>query len=247
MHNAAFRALGIDAVYVPLQVETAELRPVIRALALAGGGGNVTVPHKEHAAGALDRPSARAAGLQACNTFWADAGLVAGDNTDVDGILDALDHLDAPPTGWLIAGTGGAARAAVAAAISRNVAVAIRSRDQGRRSTFEAWLRSRGGRVTSPGECDVLINATPLGLHGGDHLPLALEEAPHAQVALDLVYARGETAWIRQMRHEGLRAEDGRLMLVAQGAAAFRCWFPEEDPPIEVMRAAVNRALLESR
>jgi shikimate dehydrogenase len=87
MHNAAFRALGIDAVYVPLRVEPAELRLVIRALALAGGGGNVTVPHKEHAAGALDRPSPRAAGLQACNTFWGEGGLVAGENTAFDGSL----------------------------------------------------------------------------------------------------------------------------------------------------------------
>jgi len=247
MHNAAFRALGLDAVYVPLKVEATELGSVMRALALGGGGGNVTVPHKEQAALALDRPSARAAGLKACNTFWGEGGFVAGENTDVDGILDALDHLDTPRTAWLIAGTGGAARAAVAAAIIRGVAVAVRSRDPARRSTFEAWVRSQGGRVTAPGECDALINATPLGLHGGDHLPLALEEAPHAQVALDMVYARGETVWIRQMRHEGLRAEDGRLMLVAQGAAAFRCWFPDEDPPVEVMRAAVNRALLEPR
>ena len=58
-----------------------------------------------------------------------------------------------------------------------------------------------------------------------------------------MVYARAETAWVREMRQDGLRAADGRVMLVAQGAAAFRRWFPEEDPPTEVMRAAVNEAL----
>ena len=58
-----------------------------------------------------------------------------------------------------------------------------------------------------------------------------------------MVYHRGETAWVRQMRQEGLRAIDGRAMLVSQGAAAFRRWFPDEDPPVEVMRAAVNDAL----
>jgi shikimate dehydrogenase len=219
----------------------------MRSLALGGGGGNVTVPHKESAATTVDRPSARTAGLGACNTFWGEGGFMAGENTDVEGILDALDHLEAPRTAWLIAGTGGAARAAVAAAMARGAAVGIRSRDSARRSAFEGWVQAQGGRVTSPDACDVLINATPLGLHGGDHLPLALEEAPHAQVALDMVYARGETPWIRQMRLEGLRAEDGRLMLVAQGAAAFRCWFADEDPPVEVMRAAVNRVLNEPR
>ena len=74
-------------------------------------------------------------------------------------------------------------------------------------------------------------------------MPLALDEAPGAQVAFDMVYHRGETPWIRLMRQEGLRAADGRAMLVAQGAAAFRRWFPDEDPPTEVMRAAVHDAL----
>jgi shikimate dehydrogenase len=247
MHNAAFQALGLDAAYVPIRVEASDLGAVIRSLALSGGGGNVTIPHKEQAAAALDRPSPRVATLQACNTFWGHDGHVAGENTDVEGILDALDHLDAPSTAWLIAGTGGAARAAVAAAMARGVAVGVRSRHPERRSAFEAWVRGQGGTVVPAADCEVLINATPLGLHGGDHLPLALEEAPRAQVALDMVYARGETAWVRQVRHEGLRAADGRLMLVAQGAAAFRCWFPDEDPPVEVMRAAVNRALHEPR
>jgi shikimate 5-dehydrogenase len=58
-----------------------------------------------------------------------------------------------------------------------------------------------------------------------------------------MVYHRGQTAWVRLMQQEGLRASDGRLMLVAQGAAAFRRWFPDEDPPVEVMTAAVNDAL----
>jgi shikimate dehydrogenase len=91
--------------------------------------------------------------------------------------------------------------------------------------------------------CEVLINTTPLGLQAGDHLPLALDEAPHALVAFDMVYHRGETAWVRLMRQEGLRAADGRAMLVAQGVAAFQHWFPEEDAPTEVMRAVVNDAL----
>ena len=93
-------------------------------------------------------------------------------------------------------------------------------------------------------ECKVLINATPLGLHPGDHLPLAPTRRPRAIVALDLVYAPRRNRLVsRLMRRSGLRAADGREMLVAQGAAAFRRWFPEEDPPIEVMRAAVEDAL----
>ena len=243
MQNAAFRALGLDAVYVALRTSAEKLPGLMGALAAAGGGGNVTVPHKEGAAGVVERPSARVQSLGACNTFWGADGAVQGENTDVDGVAVALDQLNAPASRWLIAGTGGAARAVVAAAVSRGAAVAIRSRDATRRVGFERWAEALGATLASPLSCEVLINTTPLGLHAGDHLPIAVEEAPGARVALDLVYARGETAWVRMMRQEGLRAADGRAMLVAQGAAAFRSWFPEEDPPVDVMRAAVTDAL----
>ncbi len=247
MHNAAFHALGLEAVYVPLRAAAAEVPLLLRALARAGGGGNVTVPHKETAAGAVEQATVRVQRLGACNTFWGDDSGVHGDNTDVDGVLEALAALEAPATGWLIAGTGGGARAAVAAAVSRGAGVAIRSRDAVRRRAFEAWCQGQGARLVPPEGCEVLINSTPLGLKPGDHLPLAHDDAPLAQVAFDMVYGRGETPWVRLMRQEGLRTADGRVMLVAQGAAAFRRWFPEEDPPVEVMRAAVNDALREPR
>jgi shikimate dehydrogenase len=243
MHNAAFHALGLDAVYVALRSQATDVPALIRALARAGGGGNVTVPHKEVAAAAVTRPSALVSSLGACNSFWGANGEIHGDNTDVEGLLVALAGLEAPATGWLIAGTGGGSRAAVAAAVQRGARVAVRSRDHGRRQAFEGWAKGQGAALMPAGECEVLINATPLGLRAGDHLPLALEEAPHAQVAFDMVYGRGETAWVRLMRQEGLRTADGRAMLVAQGAAAFRRWFPDEHPPTEVMRAAVNEAL----
>ena len=247
MHNAAFHALGLEAVYVPLAATAAEVPALLRALARAGGGGNVTVPHKEAAAGAVEQATVRVQRLGACNTFWGEGGALHGDNTDVDGVLEALTALEAPATGWLIAGTGGGARAAVAAAVARGAGVAIRSRDAGRRQAFEAWCRGQGAHLMAHEACEVLLNTTPLGLRPGDHLPLAHEDAPRAQVAFDMVYGRGETPWVRLMRQEGLRAADGRVMLVAQGAAAFRRWFPDEDPPVEVMRAAVNDALRESR
>jgi shikimate dehydrogenase len=243
MQNAAFRALGLDAVYVALRTQPTQVAELIRALCFAGGGGNVTVPHKESAATAVDHPSARVQALGACNTFWARDGGSAGENTDVFGILDALARLEAPSSAWLVAGTGGGARAAIAAAVACGAGVAIRSRESGRRQSFEEWARAQGAAIVAPTACEVLINATPLGLKAGDHLPLALEEAPHAQVAFDMVYHQGETAWVRLMRQEGLRAADGRSMLVAQGVAAFQNWFPEEDAPAEVMRAAVEHAL----
>jgi shikimate dehydrogenase len=97
-------------------------------------------------------------------------------------------------------------------------------------------------RVVQPAGCTVVINTTPLGLASTDPLPLDRPPAS-AAVALDMVYAGGETHWVRAMRRAGLRAADGRTMLVAQGAAALECWFPGVRAPVEVMRAAVDARL----
>jgi shikimate dehydrogenase len=94
-----------------------------------------------------------------------------------------------------------------------------------------------------PVEVDVAINATPLGLAGHDPLPIDVNHVPGIQKALDLVYAPGETRWVHALRERGIAAMDGREMLVQQGAAAFVRFFPNHAAPVEVMRAAVNRAL----
>jgi shikimate dehydrogenase len=243
MHNAAFHALGLEAVYVPLRCRPEDVGPLMSGLARAGGGGNVTVPHKEIAARTAGRLEPRAALLGACNTFWADDGCAAGDNTDVAGLLDAIDRLAPPQRPWLVVGTGGSARAVVGAARERGVALAVRSRAPERAHRFTAWAASLGIAAAEANDCGVLINATPLGLSSDDPAPLPVELAPAAEVALDLVYAPGETRWVRALRARGLRAADGRAMLVGQGAAAFERWFPRVKPPRDIMRAAVDAAL----
>jgi shikimate dehydrogenase len=243
MQNAAFRALGLKAVYVPIPCSAEDVPFLIRALTAAGGGGNVTVPHKEVAARAVGRCLDLAQTVGACNTFWGNDGTSVGDNTDVHGVREALRQLDAPDAPWLIAGTGGAARAAVIAARDAGVAVAVSSRDPDRQRAFESWITSHDVSIASAKDCGVAINSTPLGLKTGDPLPIAVDAAPGLEVALDMVYAAGETAWVRSMRPRVRNAADGRAMLVAQGAAAFQCWFPKQHAPVEVMRAAVNAAL----
>lgn len=243
MQNAAFRALGLRAVYVPFRCSPADLPPLIRAVARAGGGGNVTVPHKEAAAAAVDARSPLAERVGACNAFWMEDGRIVGDNTDVSGLLDALESLEPPAGAWLVVGTGGGARAAAVAAAERGAAVAVCSRSDERRRAFEAWLQAIGVDLAAPGECRVLINATPLGLGADDPLPSGTEAAPRAEAALDMVYRPGETRWVRTLRAAGLRAADGRGMLVAQGARALERWFPGVRAPAEIMRAAVDAAL----
>ena len=243
MQNAAFRALGLSAVYVPLRCQPNDLKPLIHGIAHAGGGGNVTVPHKELAARSVDSCLELAETVEACNTFWNDGGTTVGDNTDVPGLLEALHQLEVSAAPWFIAGTGGGARAAVVAAAHHRVAVAVRSREPERRRHFEAWVTSRGVPLAEPTECGTLINSTPLGLKPEDPLPIDPEAFPRAEIALDMVYAPGQTAWIRAMKSRVRRSGDGRSMLVAQGAAAFERWFPTKRAPVEVMRAAVDVAL----
>jgi len=243
MHNAAFRALGLPGVYVALRCDPADLPPLMRALARAGGGGNVTVPHKEIAAGAVDRLLETAREVGACNTFWSRDSEVLGDNTDVAGVLSAVERLDPPPGPWLVVGTGGGARAAVVAAAKLGVGVAVRSRSPDRARELERWAAERALELSDPSDCTVVVNATPLGLRPDDPLPVVPAEAPSACVALDMVYRPGETMWVRAMRQAGRRAADGRAMLVAQGASALECWFPDADAPEEIMRATVDAAL----
>jgi shikimate dehydrogenase len=243
MHNAAFRMLGIDAVYVALHCTADDVPSVMRVLVREGGGGNVTVPHKATAARAVSRPSELVGRLGACNTFWGEDGGLAGDNTDVAGVLSALEWLAVPEGPWLVVGTGGSARAVAAAAVAAGARLAVRSRDADRAQEFLGWATSIGVTPASAEECVACINATPLGLAAGDGLPLGCDDVPSARVALDLVYAPGETPWVQACRERGLRAADGREMLVAQGAAAFERWFPSKRAPVEVMRAAVHGQL----
>jgi shikimate dehydrogenase len=94
-----------------------------------------------------------------------------------------------------------------------------------------------------PSCCRVVINCTPLGLSTGDPPPIAPVEVPAAELALDLVYRRGETPWVHAMRAAGRRAADGRHALLEQGAVAFEHWFPGRIAPRAIMRAAVRAAL----
>lgn len=248
MHNAAFRALGMDAVYVALHVPPASLPAVLEMQRATGGAGNVTVPHKEAVEGSVTRKTDLCARVGACNTFWTEDGVLIGDNTDVFGVSSALDRLGVAGKGgrWLVVGTGGSARAVAVTAGERGATLWVRSRDAKRAADFAAWATNRAVRTEvarGPVEIDVAINATPLGLTGHDPLPIDVNHIPGVRTALDLVYASGETRWVHALRERGIEAADGREMLVQQGAAAFARFFPDTAAPVDVMRAAVERAL----
>lgn len=245
MHGAAFRALGLPAVYVALRPTSEGVADTMRALARTGGGGNVTVPFKVEAAVAADVRTPRVERLGAANTFWWAEEQLQADNTDVDGVLEALRELGVTADGspWLVLGTGGSARAVAAAALELGAPLAVRSRDAARAARFAAWAAGLGVAPAEAAACRIVLNATPLGLEADDPLPLVPAEVPELAVALDLVYARGGTRFVQAARAAGAAAADGRRMLLAQGVAAFRRWFPRREPPVEVMRAALRDAL----
>jgi len=253
MHNAAIVALGLDAAFLALRTSHETFPALARGLVAAGGALNITVPHKRAAAALLDLPSDIVRRIGACNAVWGRDAALAGDNTDVAAVAGAAEALmiDKPVRRALLLGTGGSARAAAVAIADTwaGAEITVSSRDAGRGEEFVKWAREagvgcRGWGVGGPTATDLVVNATPLGLKAADPLPIQAGELErlHPAAVLDLVYARGETPLVRAAREHGIRAADGRGVLIAQGALSFEIFFGVP-APTEIMRAAVEDAL----
>ena len=255
MHNAAITALGLDAVYVAARTTSRAFPGLVHALLAAGGALNVTVPFKRQAAGLVDHPTDAVRRTGACNTIWGDADAPHGDNTDIFGVryaaAELLDALLARSA--RIYGTGGSARAAAVGLAEEypGVEIGVVSRDPERAQAFVRWAGEAGVRCRVAGptwreSVDIAVNCTPLT----EDLPARPEDDPRdpeldparPRAFLDLNYRPGGTGLVRHLRLLGVPAMDGRLMLVAQGAAAFEHFFGVQ-APVEVMRAAVEDAL----
>jgi shikimate dehydrogenase len=252
MHNAAYAALGIDAVYVPLPVTPEALHDAVRgAHALGFLGVNVTVPHKQRAAGmcvALDRVAEE---IGAVNTLRRVAEGYEGYNTDAPACLALLEAAGvAEGARALVLGAGGAARAAAWALMRLGGRVKVASRrletaaelcqlmlatspEEGVRMQPAPWADI----AAEARAADVVVNATPLGLSGRDALPpLGLGRG---QVAVDFVY--GATAFAGAARAGGATLVSGEDLLVRQGALAFTLWLGRAAPEA-VMTEAVAKA-----
>lgn len=246
--NAAIQALGLDAAYFALRVGAAELPIVLRAIATAGGAGNVTIPHKEVAARAVQRPSEAVVRTGVCNTFWFAEGEVHGDNTDVAGFRRAAESLLAGGLARrrvLVLGAGGAAAAVIFALTSAGAErIVVANRSSQRAESLASRFSDSGPiEIAQPDRLgsesfDLVVNATSLGLRPEDPLPLPLDVTRQFGAALDLAYAPERTRWINALRAAGTPAEDGLEMLLHQGAAAFERWF-DIPAPIDAMRAAL--------
>jgi shikimate dehydrogenase len=249
IQNAAMRDLGLDGVYGALRSNQEDMAGFVRGLARAGGGGNVTLPHKEKAATVVDTPSTAVRRTGACNTFWMKDGAIHGDNTDVEGFSRALlDFLGMGPEGYrvLVLGAGGTARACLVALMDGDVEeihLLNRTRDRAR-----AVARRIGGekvrvlddkREVEGESYDLVVNTTRLGLDAEDPSPLDLEVLDRVGAVVDVVYGSGSTAFLKQARELGIRGVDGAEMLLQQGAVAFERWWGVS-PSLEAMRQALK-------
>lgn len=250
IQNAAFREAGVDGVYVALRCDAEDLAGLMRALARAGGGGNVTLPHKEEAAAVVDRPSDAVRRTGACNTFWGEEDEVRGDNTDVEGFRRALRaFLGEEPDGArvLLLGAGGAARATLVGLLDGGVEEVVllnrtveRARVVARRIGGERAQVAESVEAVEGEPFDLVVNATRLGLSPDDPLPVDLELLGTVRAVIDLVYGEDGTRFARAARDRGIQAADGAEMLVRQGAVSFERWWGRR-PPLDAMRSALDR------
>jgi shikimate dehydrogenase len=248
MHNAAFRALGLDWVYLAFDVEPGEVGPALAGMGALGIEGlSVTIPHKEAATAAVDRLSPLARAVGAVNAVVREpGGMLRGENTDGPGFLRALrDDEGFDPAGrrCLVVGAGGAARAVVkvlADAGATEVVVVNRTPERGEAVAALAGSCGRVGMAAEAGEADLVVNATPIGMTGTPlvaELPLDPMHLGPGQLVVDLVPNPAITPLVEAARARGAVATGGLGMLVHQAALAFRLW-TGEDPPLAVMSAA---------
>jgi shikimate dehydrogenase len=247
MHNAAFLALGLPHRYETRDVEPHRLGDVVDALRKDDVlGANVTIPYKEAALRLVDDLADEARRIRAVNTIVRRASRLVGDNTDGYGFARALAVAGVDVTGKdaMVLGAGGAARACVAAlGAARSVVVAGRRLDRASALAAAAGAPVRGipwADARRTARIDVLVNATPIGLHGEDLLAeFAFGEMPH--VVIDLVPTALATPLVKKARAvKNVVVVDGLSMLLHQAARSFTLWTGRE-APLAVMRAALPR------
>jgi shikimate dehydrogenase len=245
IHNAAFAELGMDGEwsYEAIEVAPDQLEARVRKMQDEDfAGANVTVPHKGAALALSDRRSEVAREIGAANTLSFADGQIRADNTDGEGLMQALPGSPAGRKA-LVLGAGGAARAVVWALIREGARVSVWNRTPERAAQLCAEL---GGTVESKpaaGTYDVIVNSTSVGLRGEDPfdlLPLSQDWFGFSQTVVDLVYGHGESRLLKVAGDAGADVVDGLEVLVRQGAASFRIW-TGVDPPLATMREAAQQ------
>ena len=252
MQNAAFHRERLNAVYLPLKTESVEdLLNLARQLPLSGI--SITMPHKHSILPYLANVDPLTARLGACNTIRTGAdGRFYGFNTDVAGIVRPLEkRMSLRNARVLVLGAGGAARAAVYGLAEKGAQVFLWSRKEAAAKELATAasvpingssphpVRTISRLELAATEFDVLINATPCGMHGNPH-PLPLEpEEWKARLVFDLVYNPLDTPLLKLARERRIATIQGVEMFVHQGARQFELWTGKPAPEADMLRVVL--------
>ena len=247
IHNAAFQALDLDAVYVPLRVRDVDrLLWILEEIGVEGV--SVTIPHKQRIVPLLNDTDEEARRLDAVNTVYRQDGQWLGTNTDADGAwkalgLQGIDHLQHKR--WTILGAGGVARAVAYSAgvhgspMSLTVVGRNQERVMGLLDHVRAIFSFPVSGVIYPGgdvndlvhATDILVNATPVGMAPAvDETPIPPHLIEPHHVVFDTVYHPMQTRLLREARDRGAKTCSGFWMFLYQGAAQFERWTGQKAP-----------------
>lgn len=256
LHQAMLDQTGAAYRYDVRTVRPEELPAFVRWAKDGGCAGfNVTMPHKEAILPLLDEVDTTAASCGAVNTVCIREGRAIGHNTDGTGFLDNLAGQGFYPQGRtvLLLGAGGAAKAvghALATAGAGRIIVCARRLE--RAAALAAQLPGCGEGIVlaqdaiqqAAAACDLLVNATPLGMAGSPafaRLDFLQAMPPHA-VVYDLVYHPRRTALLEAAARQGLRTVGGIDLLIRQAVRAFT-FFTGETPDTAALYDALREPL----
>ncbi len=251
LHNAAFRAQGLDLVYAACSVAPEALTSAVSGLhALGARGANVTIPHKQAVLAMAERVSPEAEAVGAANTLVRTETGWHAHNTDVAGFLTPLAEADLRGAEMTVLGAGGAARAVVYALLTRFAPsrLTVASRRVGQAEALAQDLAphdARGVLQTVPlakaPTARLVVNCTPLGMVGMEDLtPHASGAMGQGQIAYDLVYRPSQTRFMRDALAHGAEVIGGLPMLVGQAAESYKLWTGRDMPTDIARRAALD-------
>jgi shikimate dehydrogenase len=245
MHNAAFRHLGLNAVYVAFPVT--DLPQAVAGLrGLAIGGVSVTIPFKEEVIPLIDALDPQAVEIGAVNTIVNRDGRLTGYNTDCLGAVTALQaKINLKGQHVLILGAGGASRAIAFGIINEGGRVTLTDVDQARAIALVKDLGGEAVPLNAVGDCPatVLVNATPVGMAPDiDGIPINPELLSRFQVVMDIVYQPLQTRLLKEAQTRGAVTIDGLQMLIHQATVQFELWTGQV-APLQVMARAAYQSL----
>lgn len=260
MHNAAFQAADKNAEYLAVRVAAEDLVSFVREARTRLAGFNVTIPHKHAMAPLLDALSEESELCGSVNTVRvdSDAGMAAGHTTDGPGFERAVSEAFSFPlkgADICFIGCGGVVRALAfhcASAGARSLRILnrtpgkapalLRSVQKHFPAVFceDALLGDRDRAAEFLNFSQLAVQCTSLGLRDGDPLPLEPEFFPEKTLYFDVICRRAPL--LRALEKRGISVQNGAGMLLHQGALSYEIWFGEK-PPLDVMRAALEKAL----